>query len=305
MANPLPVTFSASPLTPGKSYTPQQLADAIVSRLSLDSQTELSFFVTGSTAPTSNVGPWLKDGTTWYVWDSTTGAYIPMLAENETLRYVASITAPDQDVYTLWIQLNSVAIVNGAITSPPGTQAIGLAYWNAPTTSWRSVYDSTFIALGTQIDVAVTLYPFRGDGAANVDSVFAGPGPETKEPSFNLTETFDPSGVFGSSTFTAPVGGYFRFEGKIAFECSSGTPTDNQVLFGFKKNGSALPNDLVTLPITNGALDVRNYATSSLLFLNFGDQVELYVAITATGAGTWRIKPDGTFFSGSRVNASL
>lgn len=51
--------------------------DAIVARLSLETQAQLTLFVTGSVAPTSNMGPWLKDGNTWYVWDSVTGAYVP------------------------------------------------------------------------------------------------------------------------------------------------------------------------------------------------------------------------------------
>lgn len=42
-----------------------------------------STFVTGATAPTSNQGPWLKDGLEWWVWDDTLGRYRPQQLEEE------------------------------------------------------------------------------------------------------------------------------------------------------------------------------------------------------------------------------
>lgn len=36
-------------------------------------------FVVGSDAPVSDSGPWLKDGIQWYIWDSTTFAYVPQI----------------------------------------------------------------------------------------------------------------------------------------------------------------------------------------------------------------------------------
>lgn len=306
MSTIVPITVTASPLPSNFQGTPQQFMDAMVSRLNVVTAVDSVAIVSqGAVAPTSNVGPWLKDGTTWYVWSNTSGSYVPVSAEYQTLKYVASVTAPDWQVYTLWIQLNTVPIVDGATTSPVGTQAIGLAYWNAPTTTWINVYDSTFLAYNEQIETAVTLYPFRGDGTANLDTVFAGPGPETKDPVFDLTQTFDPNGVFINSNFTAPAGGYFHFDYKISVEVTAGTPTANRIVFGLKKGGIALPNDLVTIPIDDAYLGVQNISGSSLVALNPGDQIELYISITATGAGTWRVREEGTFLSGHRVNASL
>jgi microcystin-dependent protein len=64
-----------------ETYCPtsyQDLYNAMVERLIVRPPNDLSFFVTGSVAPTSDVGPWLKDGLEWWVWDVTLGAYRPM-----------------------------------------------------------------------------------------------------------------------------------------------------------------------------------------------------------------------------------
>jgi len=73
----LPVTFRASPLPSDFRGTPQAFMDAIVARLSLETQSQLNLFVAGNVAPTSDMGPWLKDNNTWYVWDAGSGAYVP------------------------------------------------------------------------------------------------------------------------------------------------------------------------------------------------------------------------------------
>lgn len=98
MATQVPVTFKAAPLPFNFSGTPQQFLDAVVARLSLESGESIGFFVIGSTAPTSNVGPWLKNGTTWYVWNVATGAYVAatveQLAPLNTKPFRGNMTAP-------------------------------------------------------------------------------------------------------------------------------------------------------------------------------------------------------------------
>jgi hypothetical protein len=290
----VPVTIKSSPLPSNFKGTPQQFQDALTARLYLEtSLNSISLVAQGSVAPSSNQGPWLKDGTTWYIWSDATGSYVPVSADFLTLRYVASpLTAiPDPAKYTLWIQLDAAG------------QAIGIAYWF--NSAWRNVYDTTFLAYNEQILNASTLYPFRGDGAANVDVVFTTTGTEIKEVPFSLVETFDPNNVFGSSTFTAPTGGYFHFDAKIAFECVTGTPTDNSVIFGLKKGIVPLHDDLTIAPIDNALLGIRNYSVSSLIALNPGDQISLFASITCTKQATWRVKAEGTSLSGNRVLSGL
>jgi hypothetical protein len=78
--NQQPVRFivTMGALPEGFCGTPQELAQAIADRLIIQANPFNSSFATGSVAPTSNIGPWLKDCEEWYVWDDATGQYIPM-----------------------------------------------------------------------------------------------------------------------------------------------------------------------------------------------------------------------------------
>lgn len=81
MATQLPISFRASPLNSDFRGTPQDLLNAIVDRLSIETQESLALFTNGGSEPTSDIGPWLKDGTKWYVWSSTEGKYVPQTIE--------------------------------------------------------------------------------------------------------------------------------------------------------------------------------------------------------------------------------
>lgn len=284
MATPLPITFRISPLTPGKKYTPQQFADAIAARLSIDTQEELSLFVSGSIAPTTDQGPWLANGTTWYVWDSATGAYVPQPLSFESLKYIASQTPPDQNIYTFWILLDSAG------------KAQGIYYYS--TGAWRSVYDDSFLALQSEIAIKTQQYPFRGDSAADQTLTAAGDNAVV-----TFTETFDPTNVFGASTFTAPVAGYYQINTKVNMEASGGAPTANTVIVKLIKNGSTsgIENEFATCPIIDGDLGQHTYNINTMLSLAANDTIQVYVECSATGAGNWVIKESGTYFSGHRV----
>lgn len=76
----LNLTVSVARLPEG--YCPdsmQDLADAIGARLIISPNSDFNTFAIGSTAPTTNVGPWLKDCEQWFVFDDDTASYIPTL----------------------------------------------------------------------------------------------------------------------------------------------------------------------------------------------------------------------------------
>lgn len=77
MASQLPVTFRAAPLPYNWSGTPNDFLSALVARLAIDSQSQIALINVGSVPPTSDIGPWLKDGVEWYVWDPISGTYVP------------------------------------------------------------------------------------------------------------------------------------------------------------------------------------------------------------------------------------
>lgn len=56
----------------------QELANAIAARLLVTPNITTSSFAIGSTEPSSNVGPWLKNCLEWYVFDDATGRYRPI-----------------------------------------------------------------------------------------------------------------------------------------------------------------------------------------------------------------------------------
>jgi hypothetical protein len=57
--------------------TYQEFANALAERLIISPSTTFNSFIIGSTAPSSNQGPWLKDCTTWFVYDDATASYKP------------------------------------------------------------------------------------------------------------------------------------------------------------------------------------------------------------------------------------
>jgi len=58
--------------------TPPDLAEAMVRRMKIVSPTGANFIFIGDTEPTSNVGPWLKNGTQWWVFDVDLKRYVPL-----------------------------------------------------------------------------------------------------------------------------------------------------------------------------------------------------------------------------------
>lgn len=108
MSNTVPITINIGALPPHVEWTPQQFADAIVSRMFLVTAQTFSLFVSGSTEPSSNVGPWLKNGTSWWVWSDAEGEYVPITIEPESLGYWIGPDAPDPSIYNFWIETSAL-----------------------------------------------------------------------------------------------------------------------------------------------------------------------------------------------------
>lgn len=56
----------------------QELGNAIAERIIISPSAEFNSYAVGSTAPTSNVGAWLKDCLQWFVFDDATATYVPV-----------------------------------------------------------------------------------------------------------------------------------------------------------------------------------------------------------------------------------
>lgn len=109
MPTQIQLTFRAAPLPTNFDGTVQDFADAFVARLTAQSANNISFFASGPVMPTSNVGPWLKNNITWYVWSDTLATYVPETLEFESLRYIAK--APNIPSGTISTTSGSGAVV--------------------------------------------------------------------------------------------------------------------------------------------------------------------------------------------------
>lgn len=70
-----PLTFVMGALTPGLQLTNQEFANEIAAKLQAFFDDSAAGFQNGGTEPTSNVGPWLRDGRYWRFWNPATGSY--------------------------------------------------------------------------------------------------------------------------------------------------------------------------------------------------------------------------------------
>jgi len=130
MPEQVPFSFRAAPLPINFKGTPQQFADALVARLMAWSESAIATFVAGSVEPSSNVGPWLKNGQSWYVWDVNTGSYVPQVLDPDSLGYAIQSTAPDQNQVRIWIETDDAS-------DPAGKPVAVKTYYNG---AWTDVY---------------------------------------------------------------------------------------------------------------------------------------------------------------------
>lgn len=93
---PLPTTFKG---------TPQEFAAEMIRRCKIVSASGGNFFITGNVEPTSNVGPWLKGGTQWWVFSDETKRYIPLdISASETRWYWMGNSTPAGVEPPLWLK---------------------------------------------------------------------------------------------------------------------------------------------------------------------------------------------------------
>jgi hypothetical protein len=100
----LPVSFVLAPLPFNFTGTPQELADAIVARLSIENESQYAVFSIQNSIPSSNIGPVLLNGVSWYVWDSGTASYQPLVLTSQSQGYHIGSVAPNPSLYRFWIE---------------------------------------------------------------------------------------------------------------------------------------------------------------------------------------------------------
>lgn len=95
-ASPIPATFKG---------TPNDLYSEMIKRMRILSPSGTNFIFIGDTMPTSNVGPWLKNGTQWYVWDANTKTYVPQdISASFIPAFWIGNSRPASTNPTVWLQ---------------------------------------------------------------------------------------------------------------------------------------------------------------------------------------------------------
>ena len=75
MPAPVEFTVRVAALTPGFDGDAQALATEISERLMITPSEPWSSFINGGAQPSSNVGPYLRNGNEWLVWSDSLGTY--------------------------------------------------------------------------------------------------------------------------------------------------------------------------------------------------------------------------------------
>lgn len=85
--------------------TPNDLATEMVKRMRIVSPNGTNFIFIGDVEPTSNVGPWLKGGTQWWVWDDATKRYVPLdISASFTIPFFQGLSTPGSSTPPVWLK---------------------------------------------------------------------------------------------------------------------------------------------------------------------------------------------------------
>lgn len=123
--------LSVGKLSPSFRGGPQELLDEIVHRSKIVSPTGTNFIFIGDVEPTSDVGPWLKNGVSWFVFDEETKRYVPLdISESETQWFHVGNSTPTTSTPAVWLKTTA----NATEASPSVGQPVGWYQFNG--TAW-------------------------------------------------------------------------------------------------------------------------------------------------------------------------
>ena len=152
----LPATFKG---------TPQDLFAAMLERMKIVSPTGVSFFIVSDTMPSSNVGPWLKGGTQWWVWDEQLKTYVPLdISESETKWFQVGATTPATTSPPIWLKTTA----DQTEAHPQPGQPVGWYLYNGTTwVGFTELFDKsvTLAKLAPQPVASLISFNAAGDAA--------------------------------------------------------------------------------------------------------------------------------------------
>lgn len=116
-----------SGLPPTFRGTPQEFFAEAVRRMKIVSPNGTNFIYIGDIEPTSNVGPWLKNGDRWYVFDEDLKRYVPLnIEDSEKSWFFVQASVPDDVDPPLWLKTEK----DSTEASPGFGEIVGWYFWN-------------------------------------------------------------------------------------------------------------------------------------------------------------------------------
>lgn len=100
--------------------TPDEFSQVMVKRMRIVSPSGTNFIFIGDVEPSSNVGPWLKGGTQWWVFDETTKRYVPLdISESDTEWFWVGATTPPNSTPAIWLKTTSGTSTDAPVSGQP------------------------------------------------------------------------------------------------------------------------------------------------------------------------------------------
>lgn len=293
---PSPVSFNVSlaPFPANGSYTPAELAQAIVDRLTIAPQEPWSSFQNGGAIPASDVGPVLYQGREWRVWNPSSGAYTYHRQNGAGIvSSTVPISALAQDATTGGVLITNSGGNPGYLAPATNGQVLTLVD-GVPT------WVDSFVPSAGGNTFEVTLTP------GVQQNVAATSGPTVVE--FD-SAILDPSGSFNSGAFRWPVteGEYWFFYAQVQLSQPTSAITDLQALLNIRANGVDATGKAGTgfssVLATSANLNVG--ASGLMKILPGETYVDVALTLVGTDAGAGGVDIDAnvtnTRFGGYRI----
>lgn len=282
MASPVAFTLTLATLPVDFEGTAQELAQAIVDRLTIEPAEPWNSFQVTSSIPDSDVGPVLYEGVEWRVFDEGDGAYTYLRVHGAG---IIEGTIPQSAIKTETGQANKVFVWDnsGAPSAIAGTDGQFL----------KSV-----AGVPTFVDAEVVhSYAFRAVKSSSSQAYTAGSGQARIV--FDQ-ESYDLEDVFDSNVFTVPADGVYDLKASVHTQKETGTPTGIDRILSIRVNGSAVS---WSKPQINSSTDGETIAVADQIQLSEGDVVDVALEINTTGSSGWSVQNNGveTHFSGRLV----
>jgi hypothetical protein len=206
--------IQGSPLPPTFRGTPNDLFSEMVKRMRILSPSGTNFIFIGDTEPTSNVGPWLKNGNQWYVWDESTKRYVPQnISASFTAPYWTGFSTPASANPNLWLRTTQ-----DPTSTDPGAYGAPIQWylWNGSAWVWPHQVVANASERRLWVGSESELWAYDGGDGGNPASVTDITGPMwIVDVAFNqrtargaLPGTLEPGAQAGADSSVQPLPSY-------------------------------------------------------------------------------------------------